>query len=122
MKRPFVHCATILLEADADPAAPGGAVTVRLCGSWDHGGPCRWPHETSVDWEGRRGTARVVFFVEEEEERQLRVMIDGALGGGVCVGPDGRVNRWAATDQSAGVLTASEVAWGARMGQAFAGA
>jgi hypothetical protein len=55
MKRTFVQCATVELEAAADPAAPGGAVTLALCGSWDHAGPCRWPHLTMTEPPGERG-------------------------------------------------------------------
>jgi len=121
VQKAFVRCATILLDSDADPAAPGGAVTQLLCGSWDHPGPCRWPHETLAAWGGRRGSARVVYFAEENEEDQVCALIDRALAGGVCTGPDGKVNRWKAMDHSAGVLTESEMAWAARIPKSFGG-
>ena len=111
MKRSFVQCAEVLLESDAEAAAPGGAVTVALCGHWDHAGPCRWPHETSVTWDGRQGKVRVVFVADEEEEQQVRESIARALTGGECVGPDGKRSCWAATGHSAGVLSESEEAW-----------
>ena len=38
----------IRLEPGADKRAPGGAVTVALCGHWDHEGPCRWPHRSNI--------------------------------------------------------------------------
>jgi hypothetical protein len=115
MKRTFVQCADVLLEEGADPAAPGGAVTLELCGSWDHSGPCRWPHETSADWEGRRGRVRVVFLAADEDERQVRALITRALANGTCVGPDGKLSQWESSDQHAEVPAELDQAWGARM-------
>ena len=103
------------MEPGSDPAAPGGAVTVALCGTWDHPGPCRWPHQTSAAWEERRGHVRVVFVAEEEEETRIRALIDRALAGGECVGPDGKANHWTATDFGAGSLSQSESELGAQI-------
>src|SRR4051812_42287627 len=108
MKQSFVQCAEILLEPDADRAGPGGAVTLQLCGSWDHAGPCRWPHRTSADWDGRRGQIRVVFTTPTEEEAEVRRLIDRALASGECVGPDGKRSRWAATTHNPGTLDEKE--------------
>lgn len=112
MKRSYVQCAELLLEPDADPAAPGGAVTLALCGSWDHAGTCRWPHETLAAWDGRRGQVRVVFAADPEEENHVRMLIYRALAGGECTGPDGRFSRWVATAHGPGVLGEGEgVGW-----------
>lgn len=46
MREAFVHEATIELDSDADQQAPGAAVTVGLCGHWEHQGACHWPHQT----------------------------------------------------------------------------
>jgi len=35
--------AEVRLDSGTDPAAVGAAVTVELCGHWEHEGPCRWP-------------------------------------------------------------------------------
>jgi len=113
MKRSFVQCAEVLLESDADPAGPGGAVTLRLCGSWNHPGPCRWPHRTSADWDGQRGRIRVVFTAPAEEAAEVSSLIEHALADGECVGPDGKRSRWTATAQSAGTLNEEEAALGA---------
>ena len=83
-----------MLEPGANPAAPGGAVTLALCGSWDHAGPCRWPHETSAEWNERRGRLRVTFTADADEEKRVRALIERALAGGKCVGPDGKLSRW----------------------------
>ena len=116
MKQSFVQCAELSLEEGADPAAPGGAVTKDLCGSWDHAGPCRWPHETSATWDGRQGTVRVVFVAEPEDEERVRALIDRALANGECTGPDGKLSRWKVTENAAGALTENEASWGARIG------
>ncbi len=110
MKRSFVQCAEVLLEPDAERAAPGGAVTLRLCGSWNHLGPCRWPHHTSAEWDGRRGKIRVVFTAPPDEAAEVRALIDHALAEGACVGPDGKQSRWQVTTHGAGTLNAEETA------------
>ena len=48
----FVHEATVELADGADPRAIGGAITVALCGHWDHQPPCRWPHHTDISTAG----------------------------------------------------------------------
>lgn len=115
MKRSFVQCADVQLEPGADPAAPGGAVTLALCGSWDHAGACRWPHQTSAAWDERPGKVRVVFVADAEEENQVRALIERALASGECVGPDGKLSRWAALEHGAGILSESEEVLGARI-------
>ncbi len=37
------------LTEGTDPAAVGATVSDELCGSWDHDGPCRWPHRNEID-------------------------------------------------------------------------
>jgi hypothetical protein len=110
MKKSFVQCAEVLREADGDHAAPGGAVTLRLCGSWNHPGPCRWRHVTSAEWDGRRGKIRVVFAAPPEEAVEVRRLIERALADGVCVGPDGKQSRWQASAHGAGTLSEEEAA------------
>ena len=112
MKRLFVQCGEVILEVGADRAAPGGAVTLELCGSWDHAGPCRWPHETSTSWDGNRGQVRVVFIATPEDEKQVRSLIERGLAAGRCVGPDGRESRWQASPSHPGVARDEEVRWG----------
>jgi hypothetical protein len=50
----FVHEAAIDVADGADPRAPGGAITVALCGHWEHEPPCRWPHHTDITPDGDR--------------------------------------------------------------------
>jgi hypothetical protein len=110
VKHSYVHCAELLLEAGSDPAAPGGAVTVELCGSWDHPGPCRWPHTALAEWEGCHGQVRVVFVAPAAEEAEVRSRIERALSGGTCLGPDGRNSRWTASSMTSGTLLEEEAA------------
>ena len=75
--RAWVHEAEIELKADVDPRAVGGAVTVALCGHWDHDGPCRWPHNNEFD--GRR--FRTLFVAPDAEEPEVRRRVGSALFG-----------------------------------------
>jgi hypothetical protein len=77
--RGHVHHADVEFTSDADTRAPGGAVTVALCGSWDHEGSCRWPHHTSVDPSLSPSPVRVVYAVADDELADVRGLIEGAL-------------------------------------------
>ena len=77
-----------------DPAALGGAVTVRLCGHWEHNGPCRWPHHTESVEDGDAWVATVRFNAPEDEVESVRAMIRSVLEEGSLVGPDGRRTTW----------------------------
>ena len=117
MKRGYVQCATILLAPASDPAAPGGTVTLALCGSWDHAGVCRWPHRTSAEWFDRTGHVQVVFVAEESDEERVRGLIDRALAGGECAGPDGKLSRWEVSECRAGILNRDEEALARSLGK-----
>ena len=96
----FVHKAAIDLADGADPRAPGGAITVALCGHWDHEPPCRWPHHTDITPDGDRHVVRTVFTSSPDEERAVRQKIVDALESGKQAGPDGRVNHWTMRDMA----------------------
>jgi len=73
----YVHEATIILGEGTDPAAVGAAVTVALCGHWEHEGPCRWPHNNHI-----HGTLfRTLFIATADEEPEVRDRIRAALNG-----------------------------------------
>jgi hypothetical protein len=78
-RQAFAHEATIRLEESADPAAVGAAVTVALCGHWDHDGPCRWPHNNAIQVDGDTAAFRTVFVASAADEDEVRAQIDGAL-------------------------------------------
>ena len=62
-----------------DHRAPGGAVTAAICGNWDHAGPCRWPHNNSLDISSTPVILRTVVVVEPEALDEVRATIEGAL-------------------------------------------
>lgn len=76
----FVQEAELVLADDTDPNAPGAAVTVALCGYWEHEGPCRWPHNNSITT-AVTGTARfrTLFVADGAGEQAVRDLIVGAL-------------------------------------------
>jgi hypothetical protein len=98
MRQAFVHEATIRVADGGYNRALGGAVTVALCGHWEHDGPCRWPHhsavvEPAVDAAQPVARLRVVFAAPPLEEPEVRRLIFAALEGGRLDGQDGET-RW----------------------------
>ena len=75
----FVHQAELLLATGTDPAAPGAAVTVALCGHWEHEGPCRWPHNSAISAERGAARFRTLFVADAADELTVRDLIVGAL-------------------------------------------
>ncbi len=50
MRQVFAHEAELFMAPDGDIQAPGAAVTVGLCGHWDHEPPCPLaPHHTEAN-------------------------------------------------------------------------
>ena len=83
------------MAADGDVGAPGAAITVALCGHWEHEPPCPLaPHHTAAEPEGEELRLRTLFAVEPEREQEVRERIREALAAGRVVGPDGRESRW----------------------------
>lgn len=85
-------CRVVTLEGD--PAALGGAVTVALCGHWEHDGPCRWEHVTSPEADGDAVVVTVSFDAGPDDEQQVRELIRTVLAAGSLVGPDGTTTTW----------------------------
>jgi len=81
MRSAFAHSATVIVAPDADARALGGAVTVALCGHWEHEPPCRWPHHTSTAPIALDGAllVRTVFACAPADEAQVRGLISAAL-------------------------------------------
>lgn len=104
-----VHEAVLELEAGADAAAPGAAITVGLCGQWQHEGACRWPHRTLVHSAvGRVVGLRVLYAAWPPDVPEVRSRIAAALGRGELTGPDGRASRWRLRREGGAELLESE--------------
>ena len=109
MRTAYVHDALLDPEPALDHRAPGGAVTLALCGSLDHAPPCPLaPHHTTVEVEGPMLRVRVLFAAKPQDEHQVRQLVDGALAGGVWTYPDGVATRWTLVSSGPDVVRDSE--------------
>lgn len=80
--RAYVVEARLVLEDGSDPAAAGAAVTIGLCGHWEHEGACRWPHNNAVDADSTPARFRTLFVASSDEEAHVRQRIESALRAG----------------------------------------
>jgi hypothetical protein len=123
MREAFVHQAVVDMEAGGDLRALGGAVTVALCGHWDHEPPCPLaPHHTEAHRSGDAGGSggpgapdsggqvrlRVLFAAEPANESEVRGRIEAALGRGTLQGPGGVVTSWEFRGARTGVVLPDE--------------
>jgi hypothetical protein len=94
MRKAFVHEALLVMEPGADERAPGAAVTVALCGHWEHEPPCPLAsHHVQADAAEGELRIRVLFACEPEAEGEARRRIDRALSGRWPF-PDGFTTPW----------------------------
>ncbi|MGY4541268.1 hypothetical protein ACVWY0_001177 [Arthrobacter sp. UYNi723] len=105
------------MSSDADLDAPGAAVTLELCGSWDHKPPCPHPHHTHAERTGNTVSLRVVFATDPDNEEDVRRRIDEALSAGSATGPDGTSSHWDFRSSSAGTVSGSEAALARRLAE-----
>lgn len=97
------------MDSDGDTSSPGGAITVALCGHWDHQPPCPLaPHHTSAHRDGEVVHIRVLFAAEPERADEVRRRIDDALRGGAQRGPDGVLTRWSVLASGNSAVLAEE--------------
>jgi hypothetical protein len=110
MRKAFAHDAVLLLDDDGDERAPGGAITVALCGSWSHEPPCPLaPHHTAIHRAGTELTLRLLFATEPRDEPRVRAMVEHVLARGWGDCPDGSQTTWAvATSNPSPVLAEEE--------------
>lgn len=95
MRQPFAHEAVITMEPDADVNALGAAITVELCGHWDHEPPCPLaPHHSQAARNGGVVQLRTLFAAEPDMESTVRRRIDAALTSGQLHGADGSTTIW----------------------------
>jgi hypothetical protein len=82
MRQAFAHQAVLILPPDSDERAPGAAVTVALCGHWEHDPPCPLaPHHVRAERTGGELRVRILFAAEPGDESEVRRRIDLALAG-----------------------------------------
>jgi hypothetical protein len=75
----FVLEAELALREGVDPGAVGAAVTVELCGHWEHEGPCRWPHNSAIETQRDPARFRTLFVADEREATLVCGRIETAL-------------------------------------------
>jgi hypothetical protein len=113
----YAHDAVVILDPGGDPRAPGGAITVALCGHWDHEPPCPLaPHHTDTSPDGDDTLRlRVLFAADPADQERVRSLIGQALSSGRLTGPDGRVTRWMVKSSDAGSVRPDESDHAARL-------
>jgi hypothetical protein len=113
----YAHDAVVVLDPGGDTVAPGGAITVALCGRWDHPPPCPLaPHHTDAVPVGDDAVRlRVLFATDPDREAQVRSLIDRALASGRQAGPDGRVTTWTLRSAGASGVREDELDHAARL-------
>jgi hypothetical protein len=95
MRQAYAHDAVLSMEPNGDIRAPGGAITVALCGSIEHEPPCPLAaHHTRAERDGVDVRLRILFAAEPEDSADVRLGIDRALQAGSFAGPDGAVTDW----------------------------
>jgi len=95
MRQAYAHEAVLVMGSDGDDRAPGGAITVALCGSLEHSPPCPLAaHHTAAEQHDGELHLRVLFAAAPDRVDEVRGKIDEALGAGTFRGPDGETSRW----------------------------
>jgi hypothetical protein len=117
MRHAFAHQGLIELLDGGDERAPGAAVTVALCGHWEHEPPCRVPHRTDVAATPDGLAVRVLFACDPADEPAVRGSIEEALGGGELPVPapdEAPPTRWRLLRSAPGDVSDADSAVAAR--------
>ena len=94
-RQAFAHDAVVVLDPGGDQHAPGGAITMALCGSWSHEPPCPLaPHHTRVHRTGSELTLRLLFAADPADEPRVRRLVEEVLARGWGDSPDGSRTTW----------------------------
>jgi hypothetical protein len=121
VRQAFVHDAVVTMAPGGDLRAPGAAITVALCGHWEHEPPCPLaPHHTDARRSEDHGAGdqvqlRVLFAAEPAAEAEVRSRIEAALAGSGLTGPDGVATCWQLRSARPGLLRADEAAHAERL-------
>ncbi len=104
-RRPYAHDAVIVAGPDEDDRAPGGAITIALCGDQEHEPPCPLAaHYPGVIRAGDRLRLHVLFAAAPADVDEVRRLIDETLH-----------SRWQVVESGAGVIAADETAHAERL-------
>ena len=115
-RQTFAHDAVLALEPDGDENAPGGAITVALCGSWSHEPPCPLaPHHTRAHRSGTEVTLRLLFATGPEDEPRVRRLVQDVLSRGWGDSPDGSRTTWELIEEGPSPVTFDEEAHAQRL-------
>lgn len=116
MREVFAHDALVMMDSGADVGAPGAAITVALCGSWEHEPPCPLaPHHTAAEGDGDVVRLRILFAAEPADEPEVRRRIADALATGYVVTPAGDAARWRPVSDAPGQVLPGEAEHGRRL-------
>ena len=116
MREVFAHDAVVAIDDQDDVRAPGGAITLALCGDWEHEAPCPLAaHHTAAERHGDVVHVRVLFAAEPGDEPEVRRRIDEALATGQLVTPNGALSRWRLLSSWAGAVRPDESEHGRRL-------
>ncbi len=98
--KPLAVDIDLAMKETTDPRAPGGEITVALCGHWEHEAPCRWPHNNRLATSGSPARLRSVIIVSDDERDEVLRRIETRLRGDA---------RWSVLAITAGDITGDEV-------------
>ncbi|MFP5283317.1 MAG: hypothetical protein ACLGIF_07695 [Actinomycetes bacterium] len=116
MRQVFAHDAVVTMDPHSDAAAPGAAVTVALCGAWEHEPPCPLaPHHTGSHRLGDQVRLRILFAAEPDQAEEVRERIDEALAVGAITRPTGGVTAWQLRESRASAPRFEEEEHGRRL-------
>ena len=116
MRKAFAHYASLQLEPGGDDGAPGAAITVFLCGHWQHEASCPLaPHHTQTDRVGDEFRLRTLCAVEPQLADEVRQQIDAALASSRLVGPEGATTTWQLRNTQRGDVLEADVDQAARL-------
>ena len=109
MREAYAQDAIVTMGPDGDIRAPGGAVTVALCGRIDHDPPCPVaPHHTGAERDGDEVRLRILFATEPSRAGEVRAGIENALRAGAFDGPDGVRTTWQLRDSASAPISPAE--------------
>ncbi|MFD3453721.1 hypothetical protein ACFWVC_16250 [Streptomyces sp. NPDC058691] len=117
MRKAFAHEAVVVLAPGGDERAPGGAITVALCGGWEHEGRCPLAaHHTAVSPGEDKGVRlRVLFAAEPADEPEVRARIEAALAAGTLGREPAPDTRWELRASGPSPVRADEAGHAARL-------